>query len=331
MLGYGILLFADVFYDISLFTLFLALCCEIHMIADKRSATLISLVLGFALVVFPRVDTAWYYVIPPAPVDSLFTLSVYAVLSILFLHAIHILMISVGKERAVSSYLKRSVVELSAANVGFQDYAAIVEERTAREERNRITREVHDSTGYTLTNITMMMEAAKGLVHTNPGKLRELLETTKDVAQQSLQQIRKTLRLLREEKNVIENPLSLLHRIFTTFEQATNVKVRVEYRNISLAPHHMIDATLFRIVQEALTNAFWHGNATIVKVLFWYDKGMSMVISDNGTGSENIEEGIGLRGMREQLAEIGGSVRIRSMRGEGFELSIYIPERSEHA
>lgn len=325
--GYCIVLYADVFWAYSGLTLFLALCLHLHLILSSRSATVISCFLMLALLFFPRIDSAWFFIVSPFSMDKMVVLGAYSMLGIVALHALHQLLFVVQREQALTHYLKHSVVELSAANVGFQDYAAKAKETSAREERNRIIREVHDSVGYTLTNITMMMEASKDLIESNPAKLAELLDTTRNVSKQSLRQIRKTLRMLSEDTVPIENPLSVLHRIFTTFELATNLRIQVEYRNLGTVPH-MIDAMLFRIIQESLTNAFWHGQASLVTVQFWYDKGLSIIISDNGIGAEHIEEGIGLKSMHEQLAAIGGSVTIGSTRKAGFMLDIWIPERS---
>jgi len=325
--GYGILLFSDTYTDLSILTIFLALCIEVNLIFKVKSATVISIGFWGCLMFFPRVDSSWYYVTPPASGEKLFAMGLYAILAILVLHMLHFMIDQAKREKASIAYLKKSVMELTGANVDFQDYATRAKEIASREERNRIIREVHDSTGYTLTNITMMMEAAKGLVYSNPAKLVDILATTKEIAQTSLQQIRKTLRMLGKESEVIENPITVLHRIFTTFEQATNVKVQVDYCNIASAPKEIIDERLFRIVQESLTNAFWHGDATKVKAQFWYDEGLSIFISDNGKGAGTIVEGIGLKSMREQLAEIGGIVKIETIRGAGFSLEIRIPQR----
>lgn len=327
--GFGITLFADTFTDFSTLTLFLAMCLELHLISNYRVATTLSLGYGLALVLFPRVDSLWYFISIPLSSEKRIALAFYAFLFILIFHLFHKILEKLEREKSSNNYLKRSVVELSSANVGFQDYASRAKEIASREERNRIIREVHDSTGYTLTNITMMMEAAKNLIYSNPAKLMDILSKTKEISQSSLQQIRKTLRILGKEKEQVENPLHVLHRIFTTFEQATNVRVQVEYRNIGMAPQHLIDATLFRIVQESLTNAFWHGEASQVSVQFRYEgeEGLTVIIADNGKGAATISEGIGLRSMREQLSEVGGSVSIHTIKGSGFQLNIYIPNR----
>ncbi len=328
-LGFGITLFSDTFADFSVLTLFLAMCLELHLLSTHRIATTLSLGYGLALVLFPRVDSSWYFISLPFSSEKRLALAFYSLLFILIFHLFHKILEELEHEKSSNNYLKRSVVELSSANVGFQDYASRAKEIASREERNRIIREVHDSTGYTLTNITMMMEAAKSLIYSNPAKLMDILTKTKEISQSSLQQIRKTLRILGKEKEQVENPLHVLHRIFTTFEQATNVRVQVEYRNIGMAPQHLIDATLFRIVQESLTNAFWHGEATQVSVQFRYEEneGLTAIIADNGKGAATISEGIGLKSMREQLSEIGGSVSIQTIKGSGFQLNICIPNQ----
>ena len=325
VIGFGIVVFSDTFTDFSVLSIFLALSIESHAISQRQMATSASIGLILVLIFFPRTTSSWYVVSLPFSLGKNIGLALYASLSTVLFHFIHTLEEALEREKSLNNYLKRSVVELSTANVGFQDYAHRVKEVASREERNRIIREVHDSTGYTLTNITMMMEAGKSLVYSNPAKLLDILKTTKEISLSSLQQIRKTLRILGKEHESLENPMQILHRIFTTFEQATNVKVSVEYRNISLAPKEMIDARLFRIIQESLTNAFWHGEATKVSVQFWFEQGLTVIIADNGKGAASISEGIGLKSMKEQLQEIGGTVNIQTIKGAGFQLTLHIP------
>jgi signal transduction histidine kinase len=82
---------------------------------------------------------------------------------------------------------------------------------------------------------------------------------------------------------------------------------------------------IYRLIQQGLTNAFRHGKADSVRVNLWRaDTEIRVTIADNGKGSEDVQEGIGLQGMRERLSTVGGRIETRS-RPDGFELSAAIP------
>jgi signal transduction histidine kinase len=89
---------------------------------------------------------------------------------------------------------------------------------------------------------------------------------------------------------------------------------------------HAVNTVLTRIVQEAFTNSVRHGQATRIAIQFWEFPGsLSMIVSDNGIGSRNIVKGIGLAGMEERLAAVGGTMEVSSPEDGGFRLKVDIP------
>jgi signal transduction histidine kinase len=219
----------------------------------------------------------------------------------------------------------RRITNLSNANLAFQDHAEYVESESASRERNRITRELHDVTAYALTNIAMTMNAAKVLLRDNPAELSDLFETTRRQAEDALQETRKTLYLLRSvEDRKLEGLHAFVH-LARQFQQATGVAVQINYGNVPFSLGRDVDGLIYRLIQQGLTNAFRHGKADEVRVNLWRaDTEIRVSISDNGRGSEEVKEGIGLRGMRERLAAVGGTLQPHS-RPDGFDLSATIP------
>ena len=89
-----------------------------------------------------------------------------------------------------------------------------------------------------------------------------------------------------------------------------------------------IGISLFRFVQEALTNILKHAMADEVKVRMQYKKGeISISVSDNGRGMDHSDEasGLGLLGIKERLALLGGSLAIHSRKGQGAKLVVTVP------
>jgi signal transduction histidine kinase len=206
--------------------------------------------------------------------------------------------------------IDRTVRALSEANLDFQELATRVQRETQEQERRRITREIHDIVGYTLTNIQMMMEAATDLVRRDSGGLEDLLVKSRDQAQRGLLETRRAMRNLRAVSEVKAGGLGRVAEVARIFERATKVAVRLNFGNAPETLGARIDDVVYRMVQESLTNALRHGNATEITVSFWIVGGtLRLSIADNGVGSKEIVPGIGLSGMAERIAHVGGTVK----------------------
>ena len=100
--------------------------------------------------------------------------------------------------------------------------------------------------------------------------------------------------------------------------------------HFSNVPWHFggeIDTVIYRIVQEGITNAIRHGNATEIAVHLSLDAGqIAVTINDNGSGAKEMIEGIGLTGIKERLRYVDGEVSVGNIRG-GFRLCARIPLR----
>lgn len=233
-------------------------------------------------------------------------------------------MVEYGEEIA---RLDQAFAELSKASEGFLQIANTAEERSVRSERDRITRELHDSIGYTFTNLLMIIQACKALGSKYDPRLAQKLEDAFELTQQGMEETRSTLHVLRAKEVSGAQGLRAVHRLIETFRAAASVEIRVDYANVRASFTHQIDDAIYHFVQEGLTNSLRHGKATAIAVVFWQDDDMMQVLlRDNGVGAPSIEEGIGLRGMRERLGELGGTLVTRNT-DTGFELIAQIPLR----
>ena len=222
-------------------------------------------------------------------------------------------------------HLDSAISQLSDANIGFQSYVKTLEIHTLIEERKRVSREIHDTVGYVLTNIIMMMEAAALLPNEKKTKRTEILFTARDQAQKGLAETRAALRHLRNEKIVKTYGINMIEELVSVFQEATGIDIKVEYGNLSGFTNDRIDAIIFRTIQEGMTNAFRHGMATVIRINFWIaDKTLRVSIHDNGIGSKEIVDGIGVAGMRERISDIGGTIDIRNV-DDGFKIDVEIP------
>jgi signal transduction histidine kinase len=211
------------------------------------------------------------------------------------------------------------------ANMGYQNYAEQLEARTVEEERRRISREIHDTVGYGLTNVRVMLEAGAIQIERKPLEAKKLILRAMEEARNCLEETRKAMGELRGREKPDFRGLAAISRMVRAFEASTGIKVNL---NLGKAPFHFsekIDRLLYRTVQEGMTNAFRHGRADKIDIMFWEDEGiLSLLIRDNGKGTPSVKEGIGLLGMKERLESIGGSISYGNG-AIGFQIRAYIP------
>ena len=208
-------------------------------------------------------------------------------------------------------HLGDSVVSLTRANSEYQNYAVVATERAEEQERLRVTREIHDIVGYTLTNNIMLMEAALRLMHENVLALPSIIETARENAKEGLASIRAALYKLRSAELAYPAGVKAISRMVRTFEQATMVEVRCEFGNAPWTISEQVDAGLYHLVQECLVNSYRHGKAKHIRIMFYRQNDRVEVdIDDDGVGAADYTEGIGLKGMSERMAAVGGSVSV---------------------
>jgi two-component system, NarL family, sensor histidine kinase DevS len=181
-------------------------------------------------------------------------------------------------------------------------------------ERRRLARELHDETGQALTSILLGLKAVEDAqgdeqLRAAGGELRELIVAT-------LQDVRRLAVQLRPQALDDFGLVAAVERLARTISDATGIAVDVESR---LGPERLpeeVETTLYRIVQEALTNVVKHAQARNVTVLLVRRDGtMTAMIEDDGRGfdpDELCDDGLGFLGMRERVALLDGHLTIES-------------------
>ncbi len=224
--------------------------------------------------------------------------------------------------------LDSTIGRLARANREFQAYAGTVKSESAAEERSRITRELHDTVGYALTNVIVMMDAAKARAREEPESLDSLLDDVRAQSELALNDTRRILHLLRSVEQFERKGIDAIFQLTRAFEEAMGLSVELHVGNLPPTLGPRIDSVLFRLVQEGLTNAFRHGNASRVRITMWRaSEEIRVSVWDNGSGlpaDGTVQDGIGMSGMRERFADLGGGISARNV-PDGFQLSGTIP------
>ncbi|HTZ57920.1 MAG TPA: sensor histidine kinase [Acidobacteriaceae bacterium] len=188
-------------------------------------------------------------------------------------------------------------------------------------ERERIARDMHDVLGHSLSLVVLKSELARRLLATQPARAALEIAEIETAARHALAEVRKTITGYRSEGFASE-----INRAARVLETA-GVRVTKPVIAPDLAPRH--EATLSLVLREAVTNIVRHAGASECSIEFSAAPDRTkLVIADDGKGDIR-EEGNGLRGMRERVQELGGSLSLESHRGT--RLQIELPEFSANA
>jgi two-component system sensor histidine kinase UhpB len=191
-------------------------------------------------------------------------------------------------------------------------------------ERLRIARELHDEIGQTLTAVALRAELAAG----QGGVERRDLAELAGVVQQSLQDVRRISRELRpealDELGLVNALIALCSRVAE--QSGLHIHRNLEGGLPELSPD--VELGIYRIAQEALTNAMRHSRATEVTVALRQANGaLLLTVTDNGQGlPEHVVEAGGLTGMRERAMLIGADLTVDSVPGAGVEVRLALRE-----
>lgn len=206
--------------------------------------------------------------------------------------------------------------------------------RLQEAERGRISRELHDSVGQSLTALKMQLELLEGEAARDSASLQARLAELKGLADRALQEVRQLSRLLRPQMLDDLGLLATLRWLARTVHQQSGIDVRLAVSGVEERLDPDLETLLFRVVQEALTNTVKHARAATAEVdLRRQGDRLVLRIQDHGTGFdvarflEGREEdpGFGLRGMRDRVHLFGGAFEARSAPGEGTRLEARVP------
>jgi signal transduction histidine kinase len=217
-------------------------------------------------------------------------------------------------------------------NLRMQDRVDRIASLTQTEDRLWMSRELHDSIGYTLT-AALAQVIAVGKVITagseDDERLVQRLKNVEDMIRETLRDMRRRVSSMRDDAAVTDNGSRRWTRLCQAFADSTGVRVQ------SLIPPELatvsenVSDAVYRIIQECLTNAYRHGNADTVDVSIAWEPDKSRIllrVSDNGKGAAaDVNPGNGLNGMRERVGRLGGELVWQTAPGKGFSVGMEVP------
>jgi PAS domain S-box-containing protein len=225
------------------------------------------------------------------------------------------------------SEAKRAEQELRASGEQLRNLAARLLS-VREEERTNIAREIHDELGQSLTAVKLDLSWLAGRLPGRNGRIRERIRSTLQLADSIIQSVRRISTNLRPA--VLDLGLAAaLEWQAQEFQTRTGIQCKLRLpTHEKVAPH--VSTALFRIFQETLTNVARHAGATRAEVVLHKQRDrLVLVIRDNGRGFDQADpsllKSLGLLGMRERAALLGGQVNIASAPGKGTSVTAWIP------
>ncbi len=221
---------------------------------------------------------------------------------------------------------RKSRDALAQANQQLRDYALRVEDLATVQERDRISREIHDSLGHSLTVSNLHLEAGLRLWESDPAEAKELIHEAKQQGSAALQAVRHSVSNLRSDPLKNTSLVPLVETLVQDWQRSTKIIPNTKIQLLSTLPES-IKVTIYRILQESLTNIMKYAKATAVEILIQQDRdGIQLWIQDNGVGfvRSQTETGFGLQGMQERAIAAGGTLTIETDPGSGCSIDLRI-------
>jgi signal transduction histidine kinase len=222
---------------------------------------------------------------------------------------------------------RRQRAALAEANRKLVQYAATVEQLTISRERNRLSRELHDTLAHTLSALVVQIDAVMAVWEPIPDRAREMLEGMLETTRRGLDDTRRSLRALRAAP-LEEMGLALAVRTLAEDFAARNglsLDLEISEDVDRLSPE--VEHGFYRVAQEALENVNQHAGAQLVKVKLGRNNGdLLLIVADDGRGFDTdmdaSEQQLGLQGMYERAEMIGARLDVLSEKDQGTTIKL---------
>lgn len=224
-------------------------------------------------------------------------------------------------------------VNIQLEDIREKQYLGIKVIKAQEEEKQRLSREIHDGPAQTLANIVLKAELCEKLIDIDKEKAKTEIKNLREIIRSSLTDVRKIIYDLRPMSLDDLGLIPTVERLIEQYYEETDIYVefKVFGNKVKLMP--IIELAAFRIIQESLTNIKKHAKATMANVKIEFTKkNVNLVISDNGIGfDKNLcpkadeNSGYGLLSMQERVELLNGKFELSTKPGEGTKIIVSIP------
>jgi signal transduction histidine kinase len=238
--------------------------------------------------------------------------------------------------RVVTKRLHAQSAALALANTQLRHYASTLESLTISRERNRVSRELHDTLAHTLSSMIVHLETTKAYWQVDPQSAGPLLDTALEVSRSGLQETRRAIKALRTSPLDELGLRQALVKLAAGQAATANLHLDLSISEQLPALPPDVEQGIYRIAQEAIANTARHAAARHLAVrLAYVDQRLRLAVQDDGCGfdlSQSLQPGhFGLAGIRERAEITGGQLSISSAPGQGTTVQLVIEWEVDHA
>lgn len=258
---------------------------------------------------FPLVNSDAYFEVYTSTTRGLLQVGINFLDIINLLFFILFLMIYIANEVQENERMTQELIMVHQVNHELENYAAVSEKIAEDKERKRLAREIHDTLGHALTGIAAGVDACIAMIDINPEATKKQLMVISKVVKQGIVDVRNSLNKLRPGALEQHGFKGAIENMIEEFTSVSDLTISLDYRLDKVDFENTKEDILFRVIQESVTNAVRHGDATHIDIsLYIEDNSLYLKIQDNGQGCEEIHYGFGLKQMKERLGMINGKV-----------------------
>lgn len=206
------------------------------------------------------------------------------------------------------------VDEVERQNKLLTHYSAEIEKMTLLEERNRMSKELHDTLGHSFISLILSLDASIALMDSKPAEAKDRLTRLRTLAENNLDEMRNIVHEMgeEEESSLIRQVESLVVR----FREHTGTVLTLSLPETERSIRFEVRQAVLRVIQESLTNALKHGKASQLHLeLKFSESDLQLSVRNNGNPIDKLNYGFGLTTMKQRVERLGGHLQLSC--GEG--------------
>jgi signal transduction histidine kinase len=235
-----------------------------------------------------------------------------------------------GRTVATSGERGRLILELETAKLELEQARQHDADLAVLQERERLARDLHDCLGHSLATLTVQLEAVLRLISSDPARAKTMIAEMQKLTRTSMEDLRRSLANLRAT-GLGERPLTdALQDLCSNASQRSGLSVECDLADGADRLPPIVSEVIWRVAQEALTNAEKHAQARRVQVsLSMPPSAVRLQVRDDGIGfppdAESKPGHYGLRGLRERVEGLGGTLTMTTLGSQGASIEVQIP------
>ena len=220
---------------------------------------------------FPLVNADAYFEVYTSTTRGLLQVGINFLDIINLLFFILFLMIYIANEVQENERMTQELIMVHQVNHELENYAAVSEKIAEDKERKRLAREIHDTLGHALTGIAAGVDACIAMIDINPEATKKQLMVISKVVRQGIVDVRNSLNKLRPGALEQHGFKGAIENMIEEFTSVSDLTISLDYRLDKVDFENTKEDILFRVIQESVTNAVRHGDATHIDISLYID------------------------------------------------------------